>query len=75
MNKISFNSLQTGKGIQSMKAFSFFQGRLKVSIPFKRERVSKGENTRTRRRQTQLVSIPFKRERVSKEQILHGISR
>ena len=38
----------------------------KVSIPFKRESVSKGKATVNEKRQSTRVSIPFKRESVSK---------
>ena len=62
-----FNSLQTGKRIQSVlegyiSAIKVF----KVSIPFKRESVSKvGVRTPNSSLRNQ-VSIPFKRESVSK---------
>ena len=64
---LGFNSLQTGKRIQSIERVT---GRRKVeytvSIPFKRESVSKGKKRRARMKGIK-VSIPFKRESVSKE--------
>ena len=86
----SFNSLQTGKRIQSMigytndgldklfqfpsngkaypKTRTFFRDhrRREVSIPFKRESVSKVEENPTITVRQDIVSIPFKRESVSK---------
>ena len=61
----SFNSLQTGKGVQTSPIFQSRVGTMKVSIPFKRERVFRlwpsGHRTNGKLAR---VSIPFKRERV-----------
>ena len=59
-----FNSLQTGKCIQSLCNACPTTG-YSVSIPFKRESVSKEVNYQGFLRNDQ-VSIPFKRESVSK---------
>ena len=62
----SFNSLQTGKPIQ--RTLTEQIRRVKVSIPFKRESLSKERNLRSRFSgdKLNLVSIPFKRESLSK---------
>ena len=61
-----FNSLQTGKRIQSPNHCGLEKVLKKVSIPFKRESVSKVE-IKFKIVETQAeVSIPFKRESVSK---------
>ena len=63
--KWSFNSLQTGKRIQSITTDCHGYLPVRVSIPFKRESGSKAhkkENTD----ETHEVSIPFKRESGSK---------
>ena len=62
----SFNSLQTGKRIQSQHKGATHQ--TTVSIPFKRESVSKvgSMNGRLEMANGLIVSIPFKRESVSK---------
>ena len=65
LTPIRFNSLQTGKRIQSPR---LFVGQ-NVSIPFKRESVSK-VNVLT----GGVVSIPFKRESVSKSVTRKDIS-
>ena len=63
-----FNSLQTGKRIQSF-IFSPREGRRNapVSIPFKRESVSKARRHGHSSYAAMEVSIPFKRESVSKD--------
>ena len=61
----SFNSLQTGKCIQRRQIQLHHRTRGLVSIPFKRESVSKGD-CRRRLHGRYRVSIPFKRESVSK---------
>ena len=66
---VRFNSLQTGKPIQS-PAWHECQiyGRTCVSIPFKRESLSKVRIVRSIGwRLNPLVSIPFKRESLSKD--------
>ena len=62
---IVFNSLQTGKRIQSGGNDHTGDGPSTVSIPFKRESVSKDDNRKSFGTTTS-VSIPFKRESVSK---------
>ena len=63
----SFNSLQTGKYIQSYNIGETRLMKLKVSIPFKRESISKGELKKsTNHILYHRVSIPFKRESISK---------
>ena len=67
--KISFNSLQTGKPIQRPSAGGGkSKAEIRVSIPFKRESLSKvnGDNPRILAGAHD-VSIPFKRESLSKE--------
>ena len=57
--RISFNSLQTGKRIQSTRRHSYCVLRNKVSIPFKRESVSKGEtSSQPNVRRKQLFQFP-----------------
>ncbi len=64
---LSFNSLQTGKYIQRHKSKTRFSKSARVSIPFKRESISKGKKIRAAKMQAKLnVSIPFKRESISK---------
>ena len=60
-----FNSLQTGKPIQSLQIRHRILNRVCVSIPFKRESLSKGELLYPFTVQV-TVSIPFKRESLSK---------
>ena len=60
-----FNSLQTGKRIQSPGKHLIAVSMTTVSIPFKRESVSKGRNNK-KTTEEKKVSIPFKRESVSK---------
>ena len=61
-----FNSLQTGKPIQSPHLNSLPK-MLVVSIPFKRESLSKVDYSASLMFiSTSLVSIPFKRESLSK---------
>ena len=62
----SFNSLQTGKRIQRKKGLPQRSTHLRVSIPFKRESVSKEFAGRHFTSGGNGVSIPFKRESVSK---------
>ena len=65
LNRISFNSLQTGTRIQRHPrddGASIYH----VSIPFKREGGSKGTCENRNDDGTVCVSIPFKRERISK---------
>ena len=62
-----FNSLQTGRCIQSIKTSNGDVLAPTVSIPFKREGVSKVEDTGFHNTEKEKVSIPFKREGVSKE--------
>ena len=70
----SFNSLQTGKRIQSKP--TAWSGRNKnVSIPFKRESVSKGCSATVTAASPRTVSIPFKRESVSKGEALSSTFR
>ena len=64
--EVSFNSLQTGKGIQRKKKSNFARNHTTVSIPFKRERGSKGNSELQSGVGLEKVSIPFKRERGSK---------
>ena len=67
VNVKSFNSLQTGKRIQSaFGGSSSAPKNLNVSIPFKRESVSKDREDTPAERRKAVVSIPFKRESVSK---------
>ena len=64
-----FNSLQTGKPIQRHNMMqSLPQDAEMVSIPFKRESLSKVQNKvgRTLTQSVAGVSIPFKRESLSK---------
>ena len=61
-----FNSLQTGKPIQSCSDSKKGRSAIKVSIPFKRESLSKEINLIAVCHQQPLVSIPFKRESLSK---------
>ena len=66
--RYSFNSLQTGKYIQS-NAHNAWKSDLSgsVSIPFKRESISKESGKmETSKSPIQYVSIPFKRESISK---------
>ena len=63
----SFNSLQTGKPIQSQLETASDFVNPSVSIPFKRESLSKGYNEIQREKREESVSIPFKRESLSKE--------
>ena len=64
---MSFNSLQTGKPIQrTSQRISKFNANREVSIPFKRESLSK-EVSECQREVYIIVSIPFKRESLSKE--------
>ena len=65
-NPESFNSLQTGKCIQRTICNDCVSFVCNVSIPFKRESVSKGKFYGLKLRFTVTVSIPFKRESVSK---------
>ena len=60
-----FNSLQTGKRIQRKRKTAMTVTQITVSIPFKRESVSK-EVTPEAEENSNDVSIPFKRESVSK---------
>ena len=60
-----FNSLQTGKHIQSRRITAAPHSYQWVSIPFKRETISK-ENNYDFGLGVTLVSIPFKRETISK---------
>ena len=63
-----FNSLQTGKPIQRKQpSHHLLLQNYLVSIPFKRESLSKGENL-FRQTVGRSVSIPFKRESLSKGQ-------
>ena len=66
--QICFNSLQTGKRIQSHNPKSRCQTTHLVSIPFKRESVSKVQPLTTTFPKSP-VSIPFKRESVSKVRV------
>ena len=62
-----FNSLQTGKPIQSlMYARPVPVPSIAVSIPFKRESLSKANIRERVSREDKKVSIPFKRESLSK---------
>ena len=66
----SFNSLQTGKRIQSDRVSDDNGDLVIVSIPFKRESGSKVQSERDERVLTMLiVSIPFKRESGSKADV------
>ena len=63
----SFNSLQTGRCIQSIETLQAALPTVAyVSIPFKREGVSKGHKGLDLGKPMYVVSIPFKREGVSK---------
>ena len=63
---IRFNSLQTGKHIQSIS--SRRKGsKSRVSIPFKRESISKASLIDFGTIKIKKVSIPFKRESISKD--------
>ena len=62
-----FNSLQTGKPIQSETyAQTGKEKSILVSISFKRESLSKGGSTNLPDHIVEIVSIPFKRESLSK---------
>ena len=63
---LGFNSLQTGKRIQSLVLWVLIRTFKKVSIPFKRESVSKEDLVVVKTIGAAEVSIPFKRESVSK---------
>ena len=70
----SFNSLQTGKRIQSDKLTQFATVP-DVSIPFKRESVSKVVSHEVSQDISgSSVSIPFKRESVSKAEMVKVLS-
>ena len=60
-----FNSLQTGRHIQSCRSRLVSRPPERVSIPFKREGISKGDDGEQEGR-GRFVSIPFKREGISK---------
>ena len=62
----SFNSLQTGKHIQRGRTLKVAGTGDFVSIPFKRESISKGVTGRRGDVDPERVSIPFKRESISK---------
>ena len=68
-----FNSLQTGKPIQRNCNESWRSRRKPVSIPFKRESLSKAE-LRQIIDSLARVSIPFKRESLSKVCVRRGMS-
>ena len=68
-----FDSLRTGKRLQSLR-HSNSNTTTWVSIPFKRESVSKGADYRESDLRFEKVSIPFKREGVSKAKISRGES-
>ena len=61
-----FNSLQTGKCIQRLRKLNPGAVVRRVSIPFKRESVSKAVEQWRSPFLRRIVSIPFKRESVSK---------
>ena len=63
---VSFNSLQTGKYIQRRRKHMKHSRCCSVSIPFKRESISKGKFSTHDRLTNLSVSIPFKRESISK---------
>ena len=66
-----FNSLQTGKRIQSSKYARGVRKRRDVSIPFKRESGSKEISRQRIKLGSITVSIPFKRESGSKGLFLY----
>ena len=71
--KVSFNSLQTGNPIQRDSQSAEFGVGVTVSIPFKRETLSKVHWTEAEMRaQNCIVSIPFKRETLSKVNVLNA---
>ena len=61
LNKVRFNSLQTGRWIQSCSEFNGIRRSVRVSIPFKREGGYKVMHPRPNPA-FGIVSIPFKRE-------------
>ncbi len=61
-----FNSLQTGKYIQRRYLKPYCSKHILVSIPFKRESISKVKIKKNWSGDTEGVSIPFKRESISK---------
>ena len=63
---LSFNSLQTGNHIQRIFHLTLWLPRQRVSIPFKRESISKEIKGIFTKTVPILVSIPFKRESISK---------
>ena len=65
-----FNSLQTGNHIQSRTYLNGIPGSDLVSIPFKRETISKVSRRISLMVVQGCVSIPFKRETISKALIL-----
>ena len=67
-HNMSFNSLQTGKPIQRCVSINFWLSHYHVSIPFKRESLSKEDvQLQTIEDAGKKVSIPFKRESLSKD--------
>ena len=67
-NQIRFNSLQTGKCIQSAGDVPPIESELEnVSIPFKRESVFRDLQSLQRHGTMEFVSIPFKRESVFRD--------
>ena len=67
VEKVCFNSLRTGKPIQSRRDSNRIMARLGVSIPYERESLSKGFGKITLpTNMVILVSIPYERESLSK---------